>query len=220
MPITYTSSNNQLVEIVDGLINLKGVGTANITAHQNGNSSYAPAEPITQELTIKKANLNVSVENIYIEPNTPIPTIQLIYSGWVNEDGIENIDVQPSVNTTATTNSPPGSYAIDISGGYDDHYVFIYNPGILSINSVTGLNSGPPTINAYPNPVNNKLTIALSNTVGMKTVKVYNIDGVEIFNQIIEDEYIELPTSKFPSGLLFIEIESDTKISKFKLMKN
>jgi gliding motility-associated-like protein len=57
IPVTYTSDNPAVAVIVNNKVVIKGVGTANITASQAGNSTYAPAAPVTQPLTISAAPL-------------------------------------------------------------------------------------------------------------------------------------------------------------------
>ena len=52
LPITYTSSNTAVANIVEGLVVILTAGTTVITASQSGNSAYEAAEPVTATLTI------------------------------------------------------------------------------------------------------------------------------------------------------------------------
>ncbi len=52
LPVTYTSNNPDVAIIVAGQVQIVGAGSANITASQEGSSSYLAAEPVTRTLTV------------------------------------------------------------------------------------------------------------------------------------------------------------------------
>ncbi|MEN9908616.1 MAG: hypothetical protein RLZZ540_1765 [Bacteroidota bacterium] len=54
LAISYTSSNENVVTIVNGLIHIIGAGTSEIIASQTGNDTYNTAPSITQSLTVTK----------------------------------------------------------------------------------------------------------------------------------------------------------------------
>ncbi|MEI6948083.1 LamG-like jellyroll fold domain-containing protein [Paraflavisolibacter sp. H34] len=58
LEVTYTSSNESVATVVSGLVQLKGTGTATITASQAGNATYAPASK-EQVLTVLPFHLQV-----------------------------------------------------------------------------------------------------------------------------------------------------------------
>jgi hypothetical protein len=55
LPVSYTSSNLAVATIVNGKIQIKGVGTATITAKQAGNINYLAASEVSQELVVTPA---------------------------------------------------------------------------------------------------------------------------------------------------------------------
>lgn len=66
--------------------------------------------------------------------NTPNPVLTVAYSGFIGTDNNTNaLTVQPSVTTTATLNSPLGSYTITPSGAAANNYSISYAQGILQI---------------------------------------------------------------------------------------
>ncbi|MEJ6979702.1 carbohydrate-binding domain-containing protein [Pedobacter sp. P351] len=54
LPLTYTSSDESVATIVNGLIHIVGVGITNITASQAGNNHFKAAASVTQSLTVNK----------------------------------------------------------------------------------------------------------------------------------------------------------------------
>jgi hypothetical protein len=52
LPITYTSSNPNVATLSGNTVTIVGTGTTVITAHQNGNTTYAAASDVQQTLTV------------------------------------------------------------------------------------------------------------------------------------------------------------------------
>ncbi|MRG46440.1 hypothetical protein GFS24_15060 [Chitinophaga sp. SYP-B3965] len=61
LPITYTSSNNN---VANGNIHITGAGTATITATQPGNNNYNAATPATQQLIVNKATQTITFSSM------------------------------------------------------------------------------------------------------------------------------------------------------------
>lgn len=78
---SYTSSNYGIVSIVDDVITVSGEGTVTITAKQEGNVDYNPAEPVSQVLVINPKtgigdlNAKATVE-VYPNPTSERVTIK------------------------------------------------------------------------------------------------------------------------------------------------
>jgi hypothetical protein len=77
LPITYTSSDESVATIVNGMIHIVGKGVTTITASQNGDNTYKAAPSVSQQLTIYMPpmvitrNITVAVEangNVSITP--------------------------------------------------------------------------------------------------------------------------------------------------------
>ena len=54
MPITYSSSNNEVATVEGDMLTIISAGTATITASQSGDNGYSPATSITKTITISK----------------------------------------------------------------------------------------------------------------------------------------------------------------------
>ncbi|MFB9052656.1 DNRLRE domain-containing protein [Formosa undariae] len=52
LAVSYTSSNTSVATIVDGKVQLVGVGTTTISAIQEGNDAFNPAPEVSQELSV------------------------------------------------------------------------------------------------------------------------------------------------------------------------
>ncbi|TVR71276.1 MAG: T9SS C-terminal target domain-containing protein [Marinilabiliales bacterium] len=62
LPARYTSSDHDIAVILDGKIVITGTGTTEITAYQDGNRNFAPAEPVTQTLAVGQGSQEIIME--------------------------------------------------------------------------------------------------------------------------------------------------------------
>ena len=109
------------------------VGSYNVTipaTFRKGTKSFSAN--IYYKYTIKKAKLNVSVNNVNREYGEDNPTFEIIYSGLQNGDNESSFSSIPIANTTATKESNVGEYPITVSGGKATNFDFSYESGILT----------------------------------------------------------------------------------------
>ncbi len=85
-------------------------------------------------LAVGKAPLTIQVNDYAITYGDPLPALAIAYSGFVNGETANDLIHRPHVETTATTTSPAGTYALNLAGGASDNYAFNYIPGTLTIN--------------------------------------------------------------------------------------
>ncbi len=118
-----------------------GTYTINVSGGIDNNYNFVYA---SGTLTITRATLTVTADNKTKLFSTPNPELTASYSGFANNDNINDIDVKPQLATTATLTSPPGGYPITVSGGSDNNYNFTYVPGTLTITP-----NFPPTLSNF-----------------------------------------------------------------------
>lgn len=109
-----------------------GVGQYDITVGggeaKNYTFNYVPAK-----LTITKAPLKVKAEDKTRLENTDNPVLTVVYSGFRNDETEAVLDTKPTVTTTATKSSIPGTYPITVSGGSAKNYELSYVNGTLTV---------------------------------------------------------------------------------------
>ncbi len=144
--ITYSSDNPSVAEISGSIIQVRGAGTAVITASLPGSDNYNPGEDVVQTLIVTKATLTVTADDKSKAFLTMNPGLTITYSGFAYNDDESVIDVLPAISTTALQDSPVGDYSITVEGGSDDNYDFVYVDGVLTITRI------PQTVifTAYP----------------------------------------------------------------------
>lgn len=116
---------NQLASIIDA-----GVYFVKLTITEPG---YIQ-DVFTKQLTIKKADLQISAANVTITYGASEPSFTLLYSGFVNGETKSVLDALPLANIAENWPVLPGTYTISITGGHDNNYNYITNNGTLTVN--------------------------------------------------------------------------------------
>lgn len=133
LPITYTSSDYTVGALIADGIHPAGAGTCTITATQPGDTTYAPATPVSVTLTVAQAALLVKADDQFKYQNQPNPPLTITYSGFVNGDDSSILNPLPQVATGVTLNALQGTYPITISGPTTPNYAITYQPGVFTV---------------------------------------------------------------------------------------
>ena len=94
----------------------------------NSNVTY-----VNGTLTIKKAPLTITVKDYTIKQGEALPTFEVTYEGFKNNETSEVLRKQPTITTTATSESALGEYDITASGAEAKNYDISYVKGKLTI---------------------------------------------------------------------------------------
>ena len=86
-------------------------------------------------LTITKAPLTISAGNYTKKLGEENPTFTPTYKGFKNNETEAVLTKQPTVTTTATKDSPAGTYDVTVSGAEAQNYEITYKNGTLTIES-------------------------------------------------------------------------------------
>ncbi len=146
----YEVSGTTLVgvpEIICEATATSPVGTYPIVIKKGTVTNYNDTY-VNGTLTITKASLTVSVENVIREQYQDNPEFVITYTGWKVNDDESVLTKKPVATTTATKDSPVGEYEIAVSGGAAQNYELAYQNGILTVIEATGM-----TTASVENPV-------------------------------------------------------------------
>ena len=159
--LTWTSNNTSVATIANDKLNIVGVGSATITATQAGNDDYAPFSK-EFNLTVNKAMLTITADDKTKVEGEENPELTVSYSGFKNGEDKTVLTTQPTVTTTATTNSPVGTYPITASGAEAQNYDFTYVNGTLTVTEA----SAQPTVDVTDTDLSK-----LANTIYLERVE-------------------------------------------------
>ncbi len=126
--------------------------TLKVTFTPTGSSAsiYGPAT-ITTQIDVLRAPLTIAAENKVKAVGAPNPLLTVLYSGLVNGDTPDSLDVPPMVSTTATTSSPVGQYPITVWGAADANYEITFVDGTLTVTDkkIPVINWADPAVITY-----------------------------------------------------------------------
>ena len=137
LTVSYGSSDETVATISGSNVHIVGAGTTTITASQSGNATYNPATPVPQTLTVNKASLEAIADDKEKVYGDTLPELTVTLTGFVAGDDESVLTSIPLAFTTADSTSPVGGYDIDVSGGDDENYNFIYTIGLLTVTKAT-----------------------------------------------------------------------------------
>ena len=133
--LTYTVSGGELLgqpKLTTTATKTSPVGTYSITI-EKGTVANEHFNLVPGKLTITKAPLTVTAKSYTRVEGEENPDFEITYSGWKNNETDAVLTKKPTVTTTATINSEPGTYPITVSGGESQNYEFTYVNGTLTI---------------------------------------------------------------------------------------
>ncbi|MFC4872778.1 MBG domain-containing protein [Negadavirga shengliensis] len=135
LPLTYSSANMAVAEIVEGQISIVGAGTATITASQAGDDNYLPAADVEFTLTVEKALLTITANDatgVYDgEPFTGGNGVS--YSGFVNGEDESVLTGTLTYSGDAQGATDVGTYGIIPEGLSSENYAITFESGTLTI---------------------------------------------------------------------------------------
>ncbi|MCC8169463.1 MAG: YDG domain-containing protein, partial [Oscillospiraceae bacterium] len=151
-------------------------------------------EPSTEKLTVNKAEITVTAENLERYYGDKNPTLEFEYSGFVNgdnetSDGFTLELEKPVISCAAVAKSPVGEYDITLTGGSSANYSFKLVPAVLTVNKrpldIMAITGGVPALTAkimYEEPqlihrldgvaINTAGQMSLNNLSAGDTVKI------------------------------------------------
>ena len=112
------------------------VGTYDIVIAKGGVTN-SEVTYVNGTLTITKAPLTITAKSYSIKQGKDLPTLELEYSGFKNNETEAVFTARPTVSTNASKNSEPGTYAINVSGAEATNYEVTYVNGTLTITAKT-----------------------------------------------------------------------------------
>jgi hypothetical protein len=133
LAISFSSSDETVVKIIDGKLKIIGAGTASITASQTGNDFYLAAQNVSQNITINKAQLTINADNKTKKYKEANPELTASYNGFAYDDTAQSLTTLPTISTVADDNSIVGEYAITIANAVSPNYSINYVNGKLTV---------------------------------------------------------------------------------------
>ena len=108
------------------------VGIYSVTASGGASPNYTFAY-VNGTLTVNKAALTITADNKNMPYGGTVPTLTATYNGFAGTDNAGSLTTAPTLATTATSTSAPGTYPITVSGAASGNYNISYVAGTLTV---------------------------------------------------------------------------------------
>jgi len=117
-------------------LTITGAGNVGLQAYQGGNSGYSFAPEVARYITVNRAALTVTANNLSMKAGSAVPALTYVMSGFVNGDTQGKATTgAPKLTTTATSKSAAGKYPITVAGWSlaSANYGFSFVNGTLTV---------------------------------------------------------------------------------------
>ncbi len=110
------------------LVSVFGIAIAGTDA-----TNYTANTTASTTANITAGSLTITADSKSKTAGLPNPSLTASYAGFVGSDDTNSLTTQVTLSTTATTNSPVGTYPITASGAVAPNYTISYNSGTLTV---------------------------------------------------------------------------------------
>jgi hypothetical protein len=128
-----TADLDQPVNVTTTATAASPVGSYPITPGGAADANYTISF-VNATLTVNQAPLTITANNTNKLYGAPVPALSANYSGFVNGDTPASLDQPLNLTTTATAESPLGTYPITADGAADANYTISFVNGTLTVN--------------------------------------------------------------------------------------
>lgn len=171
---------------------------------------------------INKAPLKVSTQNVSRNEGTQNPDFKITYSGFVNNESENVIQVKPIAVCNATLSSPAGLYDIELSGGIDQNYSFTYENAKLTViksNTVSLHNTlSDNNLKVYPNPFSEKIMVCL-NENETAYFELFSVAGEIQAYGMLNLNCNQIETTHLSKGIYLLTLYKSGEVVNFRLVK-
>ena len=235
LAVSYTSSNTAVAEVYQDAgvwkVKIKGAGNTDITASQVGDANYAAALGVVQNLIVIETVLPVvltsytaKVEGSYarLEWQTSSETANrgfFIYRGGDETPFVKVAEVY------AATSFPASYHFLDRSPLKGNNYyrlVQLDTDGRITELGLKTLafNLGPSTIELFPNPTLDRVTLRFERGQYHSLVLTDNLGRVWRKLEIgAQTDHLVLDLSGYPAGVFFIQLKTARQTIVKKIIK-
>ena len=221
LDVRFECSDQNIAVISDSLLEIKGAGSAFITAIQDGNEQWNPATPITMPLVVEKAPQFI----ISQLPDTVKLNDRVVYANVGASSGlpvtvISDDEAIVTVVDDSLMIKASGSVTLSLKQPGNQNYLATDTSVILIVTEPFAITQfKDPTFILYPNPTDGKVVLSISGDVVFPAeVKVYNSTGKVLRTLRAYKTISNLDLQGYPQGLYFISVESRRTVKIQKLL--
>lgn len=216
LPVNYTSANESVAEVVDGLLVIRGAGSTVITASQPGNELYIAAESKEQTLVVAKATQMIVFEALPIQTEGGKIELPLNSSAGLAITYTSNDETVATVEGNILHVLESGEATITATQQGDNNYeAALPVTQTLQVEIVLGDEDEIETLSVWPNPTTGKIKI--KTVLSIRSISITDMAGQQRLLPLpVLDE---LNIDSFAPGIYVLTIQSAHSTSVLKIVK-
>ncbi|WP_425390171.1 fibronectin type III domain-containing protein [Ekhidna sp.] len=191
LPVTFMSSDESVAIVSGSEVTIVGAGTTSITASQSGDDEFNPATPVSQTLTVGKADQTISFSEIADKSfgDSSFELEGTATSGLPITYTIENTFVAEVDENTVTIKSAGSTNIIASQAGDDNYNAAIDVTQSLQVNKAAQVITFNPSQIEDKTPDADDFSVTISNSSGL-TPDVSSNDIISLSEGTSAGEYI------------------------------
>jgi uncharacterized repeat protein (TIGR03803 family) len=211
LTISYSASPSDRITIVNNQVTLVKAGRVTFTASQAGDLNYHPAASVDQSFCINPPKPTVVATNV----NTASPTLtSSSISG--NQWFLNNAAIGSATNQTLNV-IQSGIYKVQVKAD-DCLSEFSLDQNLVITGDIKNYSTNS-SIEVFPSPVNDWLTISFSDILGKKEVSICQIDGRTKDSQNTLGGEAKFQVADYSSGIYIVKVLTENAVTVKRFVK-
>lgn len=208
LTVSYTSPSDK-ISISGSRVSLVKPGRASITASQMGDDEYLEAASVTRSFCIRPAMPTISFSD---DTGSPLLTSS---AGEGNQWFFNGVAIDGATGSTLEPTAP-GIYSVQV---HVDDCVSDFSPSQALIVLDAESHAGDISINAFPNPTADWLTVSFGNLRGKKAVTIFHLNGMEKAFQQIEEQEARFLVTDYAQGSYVVQVKAGKTLKTIRFVK-
>lgn len=219
LPVTYTSSDENIATVSGNVLTLHAPGYAIITATQPGNATWNAAAPVSKILTVTSTTPELQEQSILWEQeltfplsDNPVVLAAAATSGLPVQFTCSDESVA-TINGSILTMHSVGLAIITAAQPGNDQYMAAQPVmKILQVTEPVGIaNHALATANIWPNPTNGVVNVQCTTDNAQHAFskwQLFDVFGKCLSNGELHGDNVRINLSDYPAGIYFLDLRS------------
>ena len=219
LPVTYTSSDENIATVSGNVLTLHAPGYAIITATQPGNATWNAAAPVSKILTVTSTAPELQEQSILWEQelsfplsDNPVVLAAAATSGLPVQFTCSDESVA-TINGSILTMHSVGLAIITATQPGNDQYMAAQPVmKILQVTEPVGIaDHALATANIWPNPTNGVVNVQCTTDNAQHTFskwQLFDVFGKCLSNGELHGDNVLIDLSDYPAGIYFLDLRS------------
>jgi hypothetical protein len=208
LDVTFQSSDTNVIKIAGTTASVIAIGEATITVSQDGDGNYESAVPVSQIVTVVKADQSITFDSIPVKVLGDDPfTLTATSTSGLPVTFISGDNTVATISGDTVTIIGVGTTNITAQQAGNNNYNAA--PDVSKELSVRLTNvdlTNDQNIVINPNPVDNYLMVTLKEPVNEGIISFYSADGKLVLRNKLEGNSFTIDISSFQPGIYIVKI--------------